>query len=129
MNERGKKELTRRERQIMDVLHRRGRATAAEVIQDLADPPSDSAIRTHLRILEARGHVRHEQDGPRYVFMPVVSLKTARKRAVRHLLQTFFAGHLGEAVAALIETSDSPLTADQAAELRRLIDRAKEEGR
>jgi predicted transcriptional regulator len=113
----------------MDVLHERGRATAAEVMAAMPDPPSDSAVRTHLRILEEKGHVRHEQDGPRYVFLPVVPLRTARKHAVRHLLRTFFAGNLGEAVAALIQEKDGSLSEREAAELQQLIDRAREDGR
>src|SRR5215470_8662167 len=87
--------LTRREREIMDILHRRGRATAHEVMDALADPPSYSAVRTFLRLLEERGHVRHEQDGPRYVYTPTVARREAQRSAITHLVDTFFDGSVG----------------------------------
>jgi predicted transcriptional regulator len=120
-------ELSRRERQILDLLHRLGRATAAEVQEALPDPPSYSAVRTHLRILEEKGHVRHEQDGPRYVFRPTASLQSARKRALAHLLSTFFGGSVEEAVAALIGTKEGKLSAAEVTRLRKLIDESKRE--
>src|SRR3954470_23699865 len=97
--------LTRREREIMDVLYRRGRATAHEVLEDLADAPSYSAVRALLRLLEERGHVKHTQDGQRYVFAPAVARGDARKSALSHLVKTFFAGSVEDAVAALVDRS------------------------
>src|SRR5687767_14639560 len=97
--------FTRREREIMDILHRRGRATAQEVLDELAEPPSYSAVRTHLRLLEERGHVKHTVDGQRYVFAPVVARADARKSALSHLVKTFFAGSVEDAVAALVDRS------------------------
>ena len=120
--------LSRRERQIMDVIYRRGRATAAEVLEDIPDPPSYSAVRAMLRLLEEKGHVRHEQDGPRYVFLPIVNRDRARQSALTHVVRTFFDGSATEAVAALI--NDGGKLSD--AELDRLsamIAQAREEGR
>jgi len=120
--------LSRRERQIMDVIYRRGRATAAEVLEDIPDPPSYSAVRAMLRLLEEKGHVRHEQDGPRYVFLPIINRDRARKSALTHVVRTFFDGSATEAVAALL--NDGGKLSD--AELDRLsamIAQAREEGR
>jgi predicted transcriptional regulator len=97
-------ELGRRERQIMEIVYRRGRATAAEVLADLADPPSYSAVRGMLRYLEDKGHLKHEQDGPRYVYLPTAPQSRVRKSALTHLVETFFAGSAGAAAAALIES-------------------------
>ena len=120
--------LGRRERQIMDVIYRRGRATAAEVLEDIPDPPGYSAVRAMLRLLEIKGHIRHEQDGPRYVFLPVVNRDRARRSALTHVVRTFFDGSATEAVAALL--NDGGKLSD--AELDRLsamIEEAREEGR
>ena len=95
--------LSRRERQILDVLYREGKATAAEIQAAIPDAPSYSAIRALVRILEEKGHVRHEEDGPRYVYLPTVSPAQARKSAVRHLLDTFFGGSAANAAAALVD--------------------------
>src|SRR5215813_9978449 len=95
--------LTRREREIMDILYRRGRATAHEVLEDLADPPSYSAVRALLRLLEERGHVRHAQEGQRYVYSPAVTRGDARRSALAHVVRTFFAGSVEQAVATLVE--------------------------
>src|SRR3954464_2790603 len=95
--------LSRRERQIMDVIYRRGRATAAEVLEDIPDPPGYSAVRAMLRLLEDKGHVRHEQDGPRYVYTATVNRDKARRSAMRHLVRTFFDGSTEDAVAALLQ--------------------------
>ena len=92
MARRGHDSLSRRERQIMDVVYRLGRATAAEVQEGLPDPPSYSAVRALLRVLEEKGHLRHEQDGPRNVYVPTVPRDAARSSAVRALLETFFGG-------------------------------------
>ena len=121
--------LTRREREIMDSLHRRGRATAHEVLDDLAEPPSYSAVRTFLRLLEERGHVRHEQDGPRYVFMPTVARRDAQRSALTHLVDTFFDGSVEDAVATLVESTKPKLSASELDRIASLIARAKKEGR
>lgn len=122
-------ELGRRERQIMEAVYGRGRATASEVLDDLPDPPSYSAVRAMLRILEEKGHLRHEQDGPRYVYLPVVARDRARRSAIKHVVRTFFAGSTEEAVAALLDTSDAELSADELDRLSRLIERARRQGR
>lgn len=121
--------LTRREREIMDILHRRGRATAQEVLEALADPPSYSAVRTFLRLLEERGHVKHDQDGPRYVYTPTVARRTAQRSAVAHLVETFFDGSVEEAVATLVESSKPKLSAQELERIGELIAKAKKEGR
>ena len=121
--------LTRREREIMDILHRRGRATAHEVLADLAEPPSYSAVRALLRLLEERGHARHVQEGQAYVYLPVGSPSDARKRALSHVVRTFFAGSIEDAIATLVESSRSKLSKDELERLADVIDRAKKEGR
>ena len=118
--------VSRRERQILDVLYRTGRATAAEVREALPDPPSYSAVRAMLRILEQKGHIRHEQDGPRYLFFPKVAPRTAEKTALRHLVNTFFEGSIAQAMSALFEMSARDLTDEELARLQRLIDDAKQ---
>jgi predicted transcriptional regulator len=120
-------QLSRRERQIMDVVYARGQATAAEVAAALPDPPSYSAVRALLRILEQKGHLRHQEDGPRYVFLPTVSRDRARRSAMRNLVRTFFDGSPAQAVAALIDQAD--LSDDEMARLSDLIDKARKEGR
>jgi predicted transcriptional regulator len=95
--------LSRRERQILDILYREGRATAAEIQRALPDSPSNSATRTLLKILEEKGHIRHEADGPRFVFLPVISRQKARVSALRHMLNTFFDGSAADAAAALVD--------------------------
>ena len=121
--------LSRREREILDVLHRLGRASAADVRAALADPPSNSAVRTHLRILEDKGHVRHEQDGPRYVYLPVQETDAAGRRALRHLTQTFFGGAPEKAVAALLDEASADLSDDDLDRLDEMIRRARAQGR
>lgn len=121
--------LTRRERQIMDILHRRGRATAQEVLDELPDAPSYSAVRALLRLLEERGHVRHVQEGQHYVYRPTVAPGEARRSALAHLVKTFFAGSVEETVAALVESSRTKLSREELDRLSDLIDRAKKEGR
>jgi predicted transcriptional regulator len=121
--------LTRREREIMDILHRRGRATAHEVLDGLADPPSYSAVRTFLRLLEERGHVRHEQDGPRYVYTPTVARREAQRSAIAHLVDTFFDGSVEDAVATLVESSRPKLSAQELDRIAALVAKAKKEGR
>jgi predicted transcriptional regulator len=119
--------LSRRERQIMDVVYARGRATAAEVVAALPDPPSYSAVRALLRILEQKGHLRHEADGPRYVFLPTVSRDRARRSALRNLVRTFFDGSPAQAAAALLDQAN--LNEADARRLSQLIEKAKKEGR
>jgi predicted transcriptional regulator len=121
--------LTRREREIIDILYRRGRATAAEVLEDMADPPSYSAVRALLRLLEEHGHAKHVQDGPRYVYLPAVARSDARKSALTHVVQTFFEGSVEQAVATLVESSRSKLSRAELDRLAQLIEKAKREGR
>ncbi len=118
--------LSRRERQIMDVLFTRGKASAAEVQQALPDPPSYSAVRALLRILEEKGHVRHEEEGPRYVFAPRLDKEKAQQSAVKHLVQTFFDGSAEQAMAALLDART--LSDDELGRMARLIEHARKEG-
>ena len=113
----------------MDVIYRHGRATAAEVRAQLRHPPSYSAVRALLRILEEKGHVRHEPDGPRYVFLPTVPREAARRSALRQLLRTFFDDSPEQAVAALLDIESSRLGDAELERLGALIDQAKREGR
>jgi len=121
-------DLSRRERQIVDILYTQGRATAAEVQSALPDPPSYSAVRAMLRILEEKGHIRHEQDGPRYVYLPTVGRDRAKKTALRHVLQTFFNGSAEQALSALLDESDTRLSNRELDRLAELIDRARRTG-
>jgi predicted transcriptional regulator len=122
-------QLSRREREIMDVIYRSGRATAAEVLDQLAEPPSYSAVRALLRVLEEKGHLHHEEDGPRYVFVPTVPRERARASALRQLLHTFFDGSTEQAVAALLDLSSTRLSDAKLARLSQLIADARKEGR
>ena len=122
-------QLSRRERQIMDAIYTRGRATAAEVLEGLPDPPSYSAVRAMLRILEEKGALRHEYDGPRYIYIPTVPRESAQKSALRHLVSTFFGGSTAQAVAALLDDDDAKLSEQEIDRLGRLIEDAKSEGR
>jgi BlaI family transcriptional regulator, penicillinase repressor len=121
--------LSRRERQIMDVLYRLGRATVTEILAAIPDPPSYSAIRAMLRILEEKKHIVHEEKDLRYVFMPVVSREKARRSALRHMLDTFFDGSPEQAVATLLDVSARNLSDEELDRLAALIQKAKEEGR
>jgi predicted transcriptional regulator len=121
--------LSRRERQIMDAIYRRGQATAAEVLEDLPDPPSYSAVRAMLRVLEEKGHLRHDQQGPRYVFLPTVPRDKARRSALKQLVQTFFEGSTEQTVAALLDLSASKLSDAELDRLSQLIHQARKEGR
>jgi predicted transcriptional regulator len=122
-------QLSRRERQIMDVIYRRGSATAADVHENLPDAPSYSAVRALLRILEDKGHLTHSQDGPRYLYAPVVPRDAARQSALRNIVRTFFDGSATEAVAALLDMSNGKLSSGELDDLAGLISRAKREGR
>lgn len=121
--------LSRRERQIMDILFRRGRATAAEVMADLSGDPSYSTVRTQLRVLEEKGHVRHEESGLRYVYVPVVTRQAARKSALRHLVDTFFDGSAEQAVAALLGGEGSRLSDEEIERIAALVDKARKDTR
>jgi BlaI family transcriptional regulator, penicillinase repressor len=117
--------LSRRERQIMDVLHRLGQASAADIEAALPDAPSYSAVRAHLRTLEEKGHVRHEVEQLRYVYFPTVNPERARKSAVRHLVDTFFGGSSADAVAALIDPKSAKLKKADLDRLAQLIEEAR----
>ncbi len=121
--------FTRRERQIMDVVYARGRATVAEVLESMSDAPSYSTVRTLLRLLEEKGQLRHEQDGPRYVYVPTVAREKARRSALRNVLATFFDGSTEEAVAALLDLHDERKGPVDLARIRALIDKTQREGR
>jgi len=121
-------ELSRRERQIIDILYAQGRATAAEVQAALPDPPSYSAVRALLRILEDKGHIRHEQDGPRYVYLPTVARDSAKRSAMRHMLRTFFDGSAEQAISALLDDSSTRLSDAELDRLARLIEQARRNG-
>jgi BlaI family transcriptional regulator, penicillinase repressor len=122
------RDLSRRERQILDILYQRGQATAAEVQTELPDPPSYSAVRALLRILEDKGHIRHEQDGPRYVYLPTVPRDNAQRSAIRHMLQTFFDGSAEQAISALLDDSSAKLSPAELDRLARMIDTARRSG-
>jgi BlaI family penicillinase repressor len=117
--------LTRRERQIMDVLFRRGRATAAEVMEDLPESPSYSTVRTQLRVLEEKGHVRHEEEGVRYVYTAAVRRHAARKSALKHLVDTFFDGSAEKAVAALLGGEATRVSSEELDRISELIAKAR----
>lgn len=121
--------LSRRERQIMEVLYRRGTATASDVQADLPDAPGYSAVRALLRILEDKGHLKHDVDGARYVYRPVVTRKKARSQALESLVETFFDGSAGMAVAALLDDAAGRLSDAELVELESRIARARKEGR
>lgn len=121
--------LSRRERQIMDILYRLGSGTAAEVKENLPDAPSYSAVRALLRILEEKGHLRHAYDGPRYVYAPVVSRPVAQKSALKQIVKTFFDGSTSNAVAALLDMSAKDLSDSELEKLSGIVEQAKREGR
>ena len=121
--------LSRRERQIMDILFRLGRATAADVMAALPNDTTSSTVRTQLRILEQKGHVRHDQDGVRFVYAPVVARQTARRSALRHVVETFFDGSPEKAVAALLGGEATRLSEDELERIAALIAKAREDER
>jgi BlaI family transcriptional regulator, penicillinase repressor len=120
--------LTRRERQIMDILYRRGRATAADVMKDLSGDPNYSTVRTQLRVLEEKGHVRHEVEGLRYVYMPAVPRHAARKSALKHLVHTFFEGSSEQVVAAVLGGEATRLSEDDLERIADLVAKARKGG-
>ena len=127
MTDTGYDQLSRRERQIMDIIYKCGQATVAEVLESIPDPPSYSAVRAHLRILEEKGYLRHEDDGPRYVFKPTVSRDEAMRSAVQHLMRTFFKGSAEETMAAILDVTDEPMTDEAYERLLELIEKSRRE--
>jgi predicted transcriptional regulator len=121
--------LSRRERQVMDILYRRGAATVAEVMADLPDPPTYSAVRSILRILMEKGMISHREDGPRYVYLPAVNTDRAADDAMKHVIRTFFDGSAQQAVAAVLRMSDAKLTDEEIAALSERIAKARVSGR
>jgi predicted transcriptional regulator len=121
--------LSRRERQIMDIVYSRGRASATDVMESLPDPPSYSAVRALLRVLEEKGHLRHELDGQRYVYSPTVERERAKRSALRRVLQTFFDDSTEDAVAALLDISQERLSDEELKRMEKLIKQARREGR
>lgn len=119
--------LSRRERQIMDILYQLGRATAAEVGDALPGEPSDSTVRTQLRVLEAKGHIRHEEDGQRYVYLPVVPRRVVSRSALKHVVNTFFDGSIEKVVAALLGPDGSKLSDDELERIAGIVAKAKAE--
>ena len=120
--------LSRRERQIMDILYRLGRATAAEVRDALAGDPAYSTVRTQLRVLESKGHVRHEEEGLRYVYTPALPWAVASKSALRHLVNTFFDGSTERVVAALLGADAGKVSAEELERIAKLVAEARKEG-
>src|SRR6185312_3171962 len=128
MRKDGHRNLSRRERQIMDILYQRGRATAGEIHEALPDPPTYSAVRAKLRVLEEKGHIGHEEEALRYVYAPVVARDSARRSALRHMVATFFGGSVQDTVAALLDLSASKLSEQDLERISHLVEQAKKEG-
>ena len=126
--ERDQATLTRRERQIMDILYKRGRATAGEVMEDLPGDPHYSTVRTQLRVLEGKGHVSHEEEGLRYIYMPAIPRRAARKSALRHLVDTFFDGSAEQVVAAVLGGEGSKVSEEELDRIAELVAKARKEG-
>ncbi len=122
-------QLSRRERQIMDILYRRGKASASEVRETMEDAPGYSAVRAMLRVLEEKGHVRHQEEGLKYVYLPTVARDKAKRSAVKHVLDTFFSGSPEQIVAALLDVSASRLTREELDRMSEMIEKAKKEGK
>jgi predicted transcriptional regulator len=121
--------LSRRERQIMDILYQRGKASASEVREAMPDAPGYSAVRAMLRVLEEKGHVKHVEEGLKYVYVPVVAREKAKRSAVKHVLDTFFSGSPEQIVAALLDVSSERLTHEELDRMADLIEKAKREGK
>jgi len=120
--------LSRRERQIMDILYQRAKASASEVRESMEDAPSYSAVRAMLRILEQKGHVKHRAEGLKYVYVPVLGRDKAKRSAVKHLLDTFFSNSPEQVMAALLDVSSKHLTRDELDRMAEMIEKAKREG-
>jgi predicted transcriptional regulator len=123
------KNLSRRERQIMDILYQRGKASATEVREAMEDAPGYSAVRAMLRVLEGKGHIRHQEEGLKYVYVPTVAREKAKRSVVQHLLNTFFNGSAEQAMAALLDVSASKLSAEELERMSEMIEKARKEGR
>ena len=121
--------LSRRERQIMDILYQRGKSSASEVREGMANAPSYSAVRAMLRVLEEKGHVKHQEEGLKYVYAPVVARDKAKRSAVKHVMETFFNGSAEQIVAALLDVSSTKLTRDELDRMAEMIEKAKKEGK
>ena len=121
--------LSRRERQIMEILYQRGKASASDVREAMEDAPSYSAVRAMLRVLEDKGHVRHQEEGLKYVYVPVMAREKAKRSAVKHLMETFFAGSPEQIVAALLDVSSAKLTREELDRMAEMIEKAKREGK
>ena len=121
--------LSRRERQIMDILYRQGKASASEVREQMEDAPSYSAVRAMLRVLEEKGHVRHQAEGLKYVYVPTVARDRAKRTAVKHVMETFFNGSPEQIVAALLDVSSTRLTREELDRMSQLIEKVKQEGK
>lgn len=128
MNKSSEPALSRRERQILDILYERGRASAADVMEALPDPPSYSSVRALLRVMEEKGLVRHDEDGRRFIFLPVRDQQPAARSALSRVVQTFFGGNPARAAATLLSTADAPLSDEDILHLQALIDEAKSGG-
>ena len=122
-------QLSRREREVMDIVHEAGTVTAAQIRDRMAEPPTYSAVRSVLRILVNKGHLVSEQDGARYLYSPTVPASRARRSAMRHVVKTFFGGSVEGAVAALLDLEDTKLSPEERARIEALIERASREGR
>jgi predicted transcriptional regulator len=125
----GRPALSRREQQILDIIYASGHATAADVRAAMPDAPTDAAVRTTLRILVEKGHLRIEPDGPRYTYWPTVGRRTAQRTALRHMLTTFFGGSAASALAALLEIDNAGLSEAERRRVKQAIERASKEGR
>ena len=125
----GQKNLSRRERQIMDIIYELNRATVAQVLDRIPNPPSYSAIRALLRVLKEKGHLVHKQEGPRYIYSPTLSREKARKNALKHVMKTFFDNSTEDIVAALLDISEDNLSKQDYQRIQKLIKKARTEGR
>ena len=125
----GQKNLSRRERQIMDIVYVLGRVSVAQVLERIPNPPSYSAIRALLKVLEKKGHLKHKQEGPRYIYSPTLPREKARQNALKHIMQTFFDDSTADVVAALLNISEGNLSEIDYKRLSELIKKAQKEGR
>ena len=121
--------LSRRERQIMEILYQRGKASASEVRASMGDAPGYSAVRAMLRVLEEKGHIKHQAEGLKYVYLPIVTRDKAKRTAVKHLLDTFFGDSPEQVVAALLDVSSKRLTREELDRMAEMIEKARREGK